>query len=445
MAIHSVVVELIDVCNLSCSYCLRDEASLHGKAHALPIADLRRILAELRTSVEDCQVVFTGGEPTLHPEFRNALKAVQELGWRCVVVTNGWNFRRILPAVLEFRESLQAMAFSFSGLDREEHDCVRGKGSFHRLMEAVASCRHHGLPFRFKMTVDRPKAGGISGFAMFAARLGAEVLEVAPLLPANVSSRADVMSAVEQEDFLREIGLLRETLKMPVHIAAGFFDPRPEPGCGPLLGTTLNVDYNARLTLCTVLAGFRAQPNDRDVIADLRSVSLPSALPHFEEVVEARNRERLSAFSALRGEAARPPLRLGSSCFDCLCSFGKMLPDPFDSPEEKAPMDDSATFSVAESIITSEFDGKEALLLDTASQRYYTLNETATFLWAAIEKGRTVAEMVAALRASFEVEEERARASVIAALTRLESQHLISRVSLASEASVASFERVQSR
>ena len=176
------------------------------------------------------------------------------------------------------------------------------------------------------------------------------------------------------------------------------------------------------------MAGFRAQPNDRDIIADLGSVPLRAALPLFAEVVSRRNRERSAEFKALGPDRSRTPLRLGSHCFDCLCSFGKMLPGSFGFVEEKTPMDDAASFTVPDSVITSDFDGKEALLLDTATQRYYTLNETATFLWAAIEKGHTVAEMTASLRASFEVDEERARASVVAALARLESQSLVRRL-----------------
>lgn len=431
MDIKTVIVELIDICNLNCAYCLRDEASLHGKAHALPIAELTRILLDLKKMADRGQIVFTGGEPTLHPEFRRALKSVQDIGWHYAVVTNGWNFRRVLPAILEFRESLEALAFSFSGLHRAEHDHVRGQGSFDRLMQAVASCRQHDLPFRFKITVDRSKAAGLREFAIFAARLGARVLEIAPLLPANDASRADVMSAPEQEEFLREVGILRETMKMPLLIASGFFDPRPEPTCGALQGTTLNIDYHGRLTLCTVLAGFRAQPNDRDVIADLRTGSVESALPRFAEVVRSRNRERLAAFRALGSDVAPTSLRLGSHCFDCLCSFGKMLPGSFDSVQEKTPMHDEVSFIVSDSIVTSEFDGKEALLLDTATQRYYTLNETATFLWAAIEKGRTVAEMTEALLSTFDVGEEQARTSVADALDRLESQSLIRRASAA--------------
>lgn len=88
-------------------------------------------------------------------------------------------------------------------------------------------------------------------------------------------------------------------------------------------------------------------------------------------------------------------------------------------------MDDTVSFNVPDSVIASDFDGKEVVLLDTSTQRYYTLNETAAFLWAEIDQGRTVAEMTARLCATFEVGQAQARASVIAAVTHLESQMLI--------------------
>ena len=90
-------------------------------------------------------------------------------------------------------------------------------------------------------------------------------------------------------------------------------------------------------------------------------------------------------------------------------------------------MQDSLSFTVADSIIASEFNGKEGLLLDTSTQRYHTLNETATFLWSEIEAGRTISEMTAALCRAFAVDPLRARASIENAIARLESQSLITR------------------
>ena len=90
-------------------------------------------------------------------------------------------------------------------------------------------------------------------------------------------------------------------------------------------------------------------------------------------------------------------------------------------------MNDTLSFEVSESVIASEFDGKEGLLLDTSTQRYHTLNETATFLWAAIEQGKTISDMTASLCDAFDVDSARARQSVERALERLESQALIRR------------------
>ncbi len=91
-------------------------------------------------------------------------------------------------------------------------------------------------------------------------------------------------------------------------------------------------------------------------------------------------------------------------------------------------MHDTLSFSVPDSIIASDFNGQEGLLLDTTTQRYHTLNETATFLWAEIERGITVADMANAMCRRFDVEPQRARASVERALARLESQSLIRRI-----------------
>ena len=173
------------------------------------------------------------------------------------------------------------------------------------------------------MTVDRDKAGNVQNLADYAARLGAEALELAPLFPTNADSPAQPMGIVEQKRFLREVELLRKNFTMTIRIAAGFFLPRPEPSCGPLRGETLNIDYNGSLTLCSVLSGFRGQKNDGDRIADLRSTSLADALAKLDTTIAEQNERRRRDFEALKrpGDAT---LTLGSSCLYCLHSFGKL-------------------------------------------------------------------------------------------------------------------------
>ena len=82
-------------------------------------------------------------------------------------------------------------------------------------------------------------------------------------------------------------------------------------------------------------------------------------------------------------------------------------------------MDDLTAFEVPDEVIATDFDGKEAVVLNRATQQFNTLNETATFLWGRIEAGDTAGGMAAQLIAAFEVSPEKARESTTAALERL--------------------------
>ena len=88
-----LTVELTNICNLHCSYCLRDEDALyHDPANYLPVELFARVAGDARNSMGIEQVMFTGGEPTLHPDFGKLLGTVATLNLKCSFVTNGWHF-----------------------------------------------------------------------------------------------------------------------------------------------------------------------------------------------------------------------------------------------------------------------------------------------------------------------------------------------------------------
>ena len=53
-----------------------------------------------------------------------------------------------------------------------------------------------------------------------------------------------------------------------------------------------------------------------------------------------------------------------------------------------------------------------AVLLHLGNKRYYSLNETGTFIWQALEEGRHVSDIVARLQWDYEVDQEEAQQSV---------------------------------
>lgn len=88
-------------------------------------------------------------------------------------------------------------------------------------------------------------------------------------------------------------------------------------------------------------------------------------------------------------------------------------------------IEDEARFEVSPDVVATDFEGKDAVVLNLATKKYYTLNETATAIWSGIEHRLDVPGLVAILLGSFEVTPERARASVIETLNRLQAQQLV--------------------
>ena len=76
-------------------------------------------------------------------------------------------------------------------------------------------------------------------------------------------------------------------------------------------------------------------------------------------------------------------------------------------------------------IVFTEFEGDEGVLVDLNTKRYYTLNETATLVWRALEKGLSKEEIVDRMTDAYDVTPERAAAAIDALLSSLRSHQLL--------------------
>lgn len=328
-----IIVELTNICNLHCGYCLRDEDALyHTPADFFPVELLKRVVGEARASMGASHVMFTGGETTLHPKFREVIEAVGEEGLRCSFVTNGWHFERVWPAVAANRVTVSHVSFSLDGATREAHDRWRGNGSFVRLVRAFTRCRAAGLPFVVKVGLRKDTLPHLEQIALFAARMGASSMGFGHLLPTSgacdeeLALTPDERTAAEQE-----IAVLARVLRMRVTLEVGYFNTDPAAPCSALAGASCNIDYRGRLSLCCNLSGYRGAVGERDVVADLNEEPFADAFARLQRLAEeqgARRREALALFAA-RNE--RPDLLTGSPCLFCLKSFDK-IPWRADAP-----------------------------------------------------------------------------------------------------------------
>ena len=324
---HRLSVELANICNLHCSYCFRSEDNLYSHhAEFFPLSLLRRVIAEAREAAQITHVNFTGGEPTLHPQFAEVLETVAAADLKASFVTNGWHFERTWPALLANRDAISHVAFSLDGVHRETHDRWRGNGSFERLVRAFSRCYMAQLPFAIKIVVRRDLMDQLEQIAIFAARMGAAALNFAHVMPTSSDTANELaLNREEQRAVEEEVALLARIFRMKIGIDVGYYnvDVQRAP-CAPLAGTSMNIDYRGRLSLCCNLSGFRGAAAEADVVADLNVEPFAAALAKLRAVASAQLQKRNDALASLTARGIQPDLYAGSPCLFCLQSFGKI-------------------------------------------------------------------------------------------------------------------------
>jgi MoaA/NifB/PqqE/SkfB family radical SAM enzyme len=321
-----LTVELTNICNLHCSYCLRDEDALyHSPADFLTPEFLEKVIVQAREVMGVTNLIFTGGEPTLHPQFRRLLEIGASYELRIGFITNGWHFERIWPAVFAHRASIASIGFSLDGATREAHDHWRGEGSFVRLVRAFARCYAHDIRFAVKVNIRRDTVPHLEQIAIFAARMGATSLNFAHVMATSAQVEdSSALSLQERRQAEQEIANLSRIFKMNIGIDVGYYNLDPSPPCSALAGVSANIDYRGRLSLCCNLSGFRGAIGEHDIVADLNVEDFSSAFTRFSLMAAAQMEARRNHLKSLADQGIDPDLYSGSPCLFCLDTLGKV-------------------------------------------------------------------------------------------------------------------------
>ena len=135
---RNVFLHILTACNLSCSHCyINTEQHGTNMLEKQQMEDWIRLFAvrEKRTNI-----IFLGGEPTMHPDLVHGLKIARQCGYDITVDTNGYLFHDFLDRVSV--DMLDFLSFSLDGPEPEINDPIRGEGVFEtctaNLKKAVA-------------------------------------------------------------------------------------------------------------------------------------------------------------------------------------------------------------------------------------------------------------------------------------------------------------------
>ena len=130
----NVFFHILTRCNLSCRHCYINPDQ-HGR-RTLPLAVIKKWLGAFSHKCETANVIFLGGEPTLHPALPEAVKAARAMGYASITIdTNGYLFHDILSRVTP--AEVDYFSFSLDGATRQTNDRLRGKGSYDRCLAGI--------------------------------------------------------------------------------------------------------------------------------------------------------------------------------------------------------------------------------------------------------------------------------------------------------------------
>lgn len=147
-------------CNLRCVHCYSQSRDMAYDGELIFDEGIRLIddLADFGVPV----LLFSGGEPLLHPPLFDYIAHARVRGMRAVISTNG----TLITA--EVAERLKAFGLSYVGVSldglEETNDRFRGQvGAFQQALAGIRHCREAGIKVGLRFTMNRRNVQDIAG------------------------------------------------------------------------------------------------------------------------------------------------------------------------------------------------------------------------------------------------------------------------------------------
>lgn len=145
-------------CNLKCIHCYAQSKDI-SYADELTTAEGKVLMDDLAAFGVPV-ILFSGGEPLIHPDLPELAAYAVEKGMRAVISTNG---TLITP---EKARLLKEIGLSYVGISldgmKEIHDRFRGhQGAFQAALEGIRNCQKVGIKVGLRFTINKFNAGEI--------------------------------------------------------------------------------------------------------------------------------------------------------------------------------------------------------------------------------------------------------------------------------------------
>jgi hypothetical protein len=150
------IIEVNTACNLDCPICFAGSGH-QPDGYAITMAQCERMLdAYVAAEGEPEVVMFSGGEPTIHPRILDFIDAARARPIRNVVLnTNGIRIASDRAFTRALADRGVTLYFQFDGFDERTHRLIRGKDLRERKRRALDACAEDGLNVLLVAAIER--------------------------------------------------------------------------------------------------------------------------------------------------------------------------------------------------------------------------------------------------------------------------------------------------
>ncbi len=152
-------------CNLKCKFCYYGD-SRFIKEKEPTFGELKKQL-DIAKKEGAIDVDFSGGEPTIRPDFLKLVEYAKKIGFRTIcVITNGLVMSNSNYVKKLIDAGLNDVLFSLEGYDDRTHDALtKVPGSFKKINLAIENAKMVGLKVRINITVIKDNYKDLEKFA----------------------------------------------------------------------------------------------------------------------------------------------------------------------------------------------------------------------------------------------------------------------------------------
>ena len=170
-------LHLTTACNMKCTFCGAWE---YGKKQAWIDTDEAKRTLETGKRLGYRITTFTGGEPSLHPQFCKILEYAHQLGYWTVVTTNGLELTREM--VETYRKCRTLVRVSFHTLKADLHGELTGTDTLQTVTENVKTLRSNGVRLGLGCTIFDANLDEVENLCQYAWEAGTEFIRFTPVV-----------------------------------------------------------------------------------------------------------------------------------------------------------------------------------------------------------------------------------------------------------------------